>query len=392
MKLYVQLIIISIAFYACNPTPKKKVENTTPPKYTLHQNSDALVNIKTFNHYNQQISQGFGFYIAPKQVLANLSLIKGAFRVKIAPMATNEYSDIEGYLAFDHTTNLVIMQSFISGKSTLEANSNPNSTDSVYSLFRTNRKLFVRKTPYQKPIEIDSILCVPLSNDYSEGEAIFTTAHQLIGIAQTRKIHDSSQLLALAVNEIQKLQIKIVDLKSIFDLSTKSSRTYPSFTKIKGFRILTSMGQIDLKLYNETPQYRDNFIRLVCDGFYDSLLIHRVIKGFLIQTGAADTKHAKKDDVVGWEGPGYTLPLSISPNLFHKRGAIAASKLPADRNAHNRCDGSQFYIVAGRAFTNDELSDLEKHKNKHFSPEQRTVYTTIGGAPYLDSDYTVLEK
>jgi cyclophilin family peptidyl-prolyl cis-trans isomerase len=142
-------------------------------------------------------------------------------------------------------------------------------------------------------------------------------------------------------------------------------------------------------LFDETPEYRDNFIKLVSDDFYDSLLVHRVIKDFLIQTGAADTRNAGRDDVVGWQGPGYSIPMKLVPGIFHRRGAIAASKLPTERNPRNFSDGSQFYVVCGRVFTPEELDKIEKQKNKKFTPEQRQVYTTIGGAPYLDGDYTV---
>jgi peptidyl-prolyl cis-trans isomerase A (cyclophilin A) len=146
---------------------------------------------------------------------------------------------------------------------------------------------------------------------------------------------------------------------------------------------------VEFRLYDQTPEYRDNFIRLVSDNYYDSLTVHRVIRGFLIQTGAADTRNATPDDAVGWQGPGYTLPMRIVPGIFHKRGAIAASKLPDARNPRDESDGSQFYIVAGRIFREEEINDLEKQKNIKFTEEQRRVYRTIGGAPHLDNDYTV---
>ncbi len=158
---------------------------------------------------------------------------------------------------------------------------------------------------------------------------------------------------------------------------------------IKGFRIETTVGNIGIKLYNQTPVFRDNFIKLVSDQFYDSLLIHRVIKDFLIQTGAADSKYAKKDDVVGWQGPGYNLKTNIVPGLYHKRGVIAASKMPPERNPKDRSDGSQFYIVSGRIFTLEELKEIEKDKGIKFSKIQKNVYSTIGGAPHLDGEYTV---
>ena len=114
-----------------------------------------------------------------------------------------------------------------------------------------------------------------------------------------------------------------------------------------------------------------------------------MLTDFLIQMGAADSRHAKADDVVGWQGPGYTLPMAIRKDLYHCRGAVSASKLPDDRNPHNRSDGSQFFIISGRVFDASELDKLESEKHVRFTAEQRQVYTSVGGAPYLDGDYTV---
>ena len=137
------------------------------------------------------------------------------------------------------------------------------------------------------------------------------------------------------------------------------------------------------------PEYRDNFIKLVSDHYYDSLLVHRVLPSFLIQTGAADTKYAKPGDVIGWQGPGYTLPIIDNQKHFHKRAAVAASKLPPDRNPKNRCDGGQFYVVCGRRFSSAELDKIAREDHKTFTPAQRQAYATVGGAPHLDGDYVV---
>jgi cyclophilin family peptidyl-prolyl cis-trans isomerase len=224
----------------------------------------------------------------------------------------------------------------------------------------------------------------------NKGKPVFAFNHRPFGILQDRNADKKKELSVLPAEWISKLLKEAEkDPENLIKLSQKTNKVYPSYKRIKGFRIITDMGNIDIRLFNQTPKYRDNFIKLVSDHFYDSLLIHRVIRDFLIQTGAADTKYAKKDDVVGWQGPGYTLPMNIKPGLFHRRGAIAASKLPEDRNPRNRSDGSQFYIVSGRIFSNEELDEIEKEKHIKFTPEQRKVYTTIGGAPHLDGDYTV---
>jgi len=114
--------------------------------------------------------------------------------------------------------------------------------------------------------------------------------------------------------------------------------------------------------------------------------------GFGIQSGAADTRYAGKDDIVGWKGPGYTLPAHIVPELFHMRGMIGSPRMPDKKNSKFRSDGSQFYIVTGRPYSDSELNDLEKEKHIHFTSRQRQIYKTIGGAPYLDGTYTIFGK
>jgi cyclophilin family peptidyl-prolyl cis-trans isomerase len=160
-------------------------------------------------------------------------------------------------------------------------------------------------------------------------------------------------------------------------------------SKIKGLVIETDMGNIRIKLYDETPQYRDNFIKLTRENYYDGLLIHRVISGFGIQSGAADTRYAEADDVVGWKGPGYTLPAHIVPGLYHRRGVIGSPRKPDDKNKHKRSDGSQFYIVTGRKYTDAELDELVKENGHQFTQTQRNTYKTIGGAPHIDGTYTI---
>ena len=149
------------------------------------------------------------------------------------------------------------------------------------------------------------------------------------------------------------------------------------------------MGNITIRLFNETPEYRDNFIKLVKENYYDSLLIHRVIPDFGIQTGAADTRYAEKGDIIGWKGPGYTIPAHIVPGLFHRRGMIGSPRKPDTKNQRRRSDGSQFYIVSGRKYFDKELDEIEEQNDYKFSAAQRQVYKTVGGAPHLDGTYTV---
>jgi cyclophilin family peptidyl-prolyl cis-trans isomerase len=204
--------------------------------------------------------------------------------------------------------------------------------------------------------------------------------------------------------------------------------------------IKTGYGDIKIKLYNETPRHRDNFIRLANEGFYNGLLFHRVINEFMIQGGDPDSRDAKPGVLLGNGGPGYDLPAEIHyPELFHKKGALAAAREGDRINPEKKSSGSQFYIVQGKTFTDEELDAVEKRvdrmnrqsiyyktlslysdsllalqkdqkwdefyamqkkiqkivddkikANPHkIPPELREVYKTIGGTPHLDGNYTV---
>jgi len=390
--------VISLILISCNPasnsSSKKKKRHVTFSKLSYKSNVKAVVSIETYDHYSRKLKTGYGFYIAKDIVVANLDLIKGCYKAKIAPMNTDDYTDIRGFVAYDFNTALVLLKTQSKNLNYLKLKNGVSEADSIYSLYRNDKKLFFRKSPLSPEINRDTVSFAPVTNRLMlPGKPVFTYDHRPLGILQYRTINKEKQLVELPVKWISQLSKKAkINPEGLYNLSVKTDKVYPSYKTIKGFRIVTDMGNIEIRLFNQTPKYRDNFIKLVSDHFYDSLLIHRVLKKFLIQTGAADTKYAKKDDVVGWQGPGYTLPMNIQPGLFHRRGAIAASKLPDDRNPKNRSDGSQFYIIAGRIFSNSELDDIEKEKGVKFTAKQREVYTTIGGAPYLDGDYTVFSE
>lgn len=206
-------------------------------------------------------------------------------------------------------------------------------------------------------------------------------------------------------------------------------------------KITTTEGEIVVRLYDETPLHRDNFIKLAKEGFFDGTLFHRVIKDFMIQGGDPDSKGAPKGKRLGCGGPGYTIKAEINPtSLFHKRGALSAARLGDEVNPEKESSGSQFYIVWGKTFKPAELKQMErqmamqqeqnmmnaavaahrdeilnlrkardraglqelqdniiaevKQKIKNegkptFTEEQREAYTTIGGTPFLDGEYTV---
>ena len=205
--------------------------------------------------------------------------------------------------------------------------------------------------------------------------------------------------------------------------------------------IKTTKGDIRVRLYDETPKHRNNFIKLAKEGYFDGTLFHRVIKDFMIQGGDPDSKDAPKGKRLGTGGPDYTIPAEfVYPQYFHKRGALSAARLGDEVNPERESSGSQFYIVWGKTFKESELKQMEKqmamqqeqqvfqslataHRNEimdmrrnrdrnglmqlqdklvdetkakckemgkpTFTPEQVETYTTVGGTPFLDNQYTV---
>lgn len=152
----------------------------------------------------------------------------------------------------------------------------------------------------------------------------------------------------------------------------------------------TDMGKIKVKLFNETPQHRDNFIKHVNENTYEGLLFHRVIKQFMIQAGDINSKDAPLDSILGSGDLDYTIPAEIVyPKYFHKRGALCAARTPDENNPEKASSATQFYIVTGKFYTEHELNKMEKEQKMTFTPEQREAFMLEGGAPSLDGNYTV---
>lgn len=154
-------------------------------------------------------------------------------------------------------------------------------------------------------------------------------------------------------------------------------------------RIETSYGEMVVKLYNETPLHRDNFVKLVQEGFYNDLLFHRVIDGFMIQGGDPKSRNAAPDAMLGDGGLNYTIPAEFRPELFHKKGALAAARMGDAVNPRKESSSCQFYIVQGNVWNEANLNMIAQRYNKTFSPEQAQAYSSVGGTPFLDGDYTV---
>ncbi|MBM6735571.1 peptidylprolyl isomerase [Mediterranea massiliensis] len=220
--------------------------------------------------------------------------------------------------------------------------------------------------------------------------------------------------------------------------SEKKARNMSEETRLK---IETTAGDIVVKLYNETPKHRDNFIKLAEDGTYEGTLFHRVIKDFMIQAGDPDSKNASKGQMLGAGDVGYTIPAEfVYPKYFHKKGALSAARQGDNVNPQKASSGCQFYIVTGKVYSDSALLSMEQQMNqmrfnnlfntlasKHakdiykmrkagdqeglmnlqdtliaqvekqlagqpefrFTPEQVKAYTTVGGTPHLDGEYTV---
>jgi peptidyl-prolyl cis-trans isomerase B (cyclophilin B) len=169
--------------------------------------------------------------------------------------------------------------------------------------------------------------------------------------------------------------------------TTPKSQQMPSMSQAHRVKIHTDMGDIIVKLYDETPLHRDNFMNLVKQGFYDSLLFHRIIPGFMIQGGDPTSKNADPGAMLGSGGSDMArIPAEFRPNLFHKKGALAAAR---DGNPEKASSACQFYLVQGKVYTNDELNMMEAQTGIKFSQAQRDAYKTVGGTPFLDQNYTV---
>lgn len=386
------LALLFLVITSCAGGPKKAVdeEAANQQRGSYQTNILGMAELHLFDHYTRPTGKSFGFYVGPETVVTNLSTIQGAYRLRVSAPGTTQYFNVEGYTAYDLDLDLVLLRVARQNKVFLSPVPPINAVDTLYTLLRPASELLVSKTTVREFIDRDSLSYYRLSAHLEAGKPAFYPDHGLAGLIQAYESDDGESLTRVLEGQwIRQLLEKQQAPAALIDLSGKNNTVYPSYEKIRGFRIVTSMGNIALRLYNETPEYRDNFIKLVTDQFYDSLTVHRVIRGFLIQTGAADTRDAGPRDMVGWRGPGYTLPMKIVPGIFHKRGAIAASKLPDAKNPKDESDGSQFYIVSGRVFLEKELDDLEQQKDIRFTPAQRQIYGTVGGAPHLDGDYTV---
>ena len=182
-----------------------------------------------------------------------------------------------------------------------------------------------------------------------------------------------------------KTQI-IVLFAFLFSFPVPGISQTPAYT----VQIETSKGNIKCILYQETPMHSDNFVQLARDGFYDGLLFHRVIRDFMIQTGDPYSRNARKGVALGYGDAGYTIPAEFHPALYHKKGALAAARQGDGVNPNRESNGSQFYIVLGKKFSEAELDAMENNGSHiPFTADQRVQYRNAGGTPHLDYSYSV---
>ena len=159
-----------------------------------------------------------------------------------------------------------------------------------------------------------------------------------------------------------------------------------SFAQTYKAKIITNYGNITVVLFDETPKHRDNFIKLVKEKFYDSLLFHRVIKGFVIQGGDPTSKNASDTALLGEGDLGYTIPAEFNPKYFHKKGVLAQAR---DDNPQKASSACQFYIVQGKIANDSTFIKAIKRTGNETPEANKKVYRKIGGIPHLDMNYTI---
>ncbi len=172
-------------------------------------------------------------------------------------------------------------------------------------------------------------------------------------------------------------------------LGVEAQTTTPQAKGTVKVQIETKFGIMKILLYDATPLHRDNFIKLVNQGYYDSTSFHRVINTFMIQGGDPDSKNAAPGQRLGNGGPGYTIPAELNDSLIHRKGVLAAAREGDNVNPAKASSGSQFYIVQGTVYNTEALDRMVMKTGKPLTPKQLQAYTTVGGSPWLDGNYTI---
>lgn len=394
MLRFIPFILLLVALMpSCNSSKKKQdsQEETTEQKTAAYRtNIKNTVDLEIYDQYARKVHETKGTLLEGNIIAAPLNLVQGNYSVKCKFLGRSVEPISGGYYKYSFKKNLVLLnvtgskQPFTAHLSTLKG-------DNFYSLVLEEGKIRVVTFETGNRVELDSVRFYPINRSVPVGTSVFNDQHKVVGMINEIPINGKDSTVLLPIEELLPLLPAAGAKKhGIGNLRLKSDKIYAQADKISGFKVRTTAGSFTFKVYPDLTVYKENMIKLVSDQFYDSLLIHRVIHNFLIQTGAADTKYAKKGDPIGWKGPGYMLPTIIKSKYIHKRSAVAMSKPPEYQNPDNLTSGSQFYIITGRTFNDQELKDYEELKGFTYTSEQRNMYNIIGGAAYLDNDYAVI--
>lgn len=387
------LVFIALTLVSCKQEKKadqNKQENQEIRAKAFRSNIKNTVELEIFDQYARKFRSAKGSMLSGNIMVAPLHVVQGSYSVKSIFLGKSIKPMSGGYYSYDFKSNIVFLN-ITGGKQSFVPHVSKCTGKPYYVLELKDGKIRSIPVKLGKSFINDSIKIYPPSKKLPAGTSLFNNKHKLVGIFNTVKIAEKDSIVVLPIEEILKYYpTKNAKKRSISNLRLKSGKTYPKTSEVKAFKVTTNVGEFTFKIYPDLEVYEKNMIKLVSDQYYDSLLIHRVIHNFLIQTGAADTKYAEKGDVVGWQGPGYMLPTIIKNKYIHKRSAVATSKPPDYKNPDNLSSGSQFYIISGRTFNDQELNDYEEIKGFKYTTQQRNIYKTVGGAAYLDNDYAVI--
>ena len=402
----IYILLFGLILFSCGDRKSSPEDNAEDNKEAVSETQEnqvdeweeLLASVAKIESYDGDriLEKGQGFFVGENLLATKYSLVNQATVVKVQPLDGDKIYTANRFVAFDRINDLIILEvDSISRKPiVLVEGEIPRSAKTLYIAPKTTQttQLFTGKV--LNLANVKGINLYRITNRIRSvqfGAPIFVSNKKAIGIAYSAVVDYEDQSFAIPSFYLSTmLKNKKENAESLENLKiSANSKVAEENKKIKGLVIETDYGDITIKLFNETPEYRDNFIRLVKEDFYDSLLIHRVIADFGIQSGAADTRYARPGDNVGWKGPGYTIPAHVVNGLFHKRGMIGSPRKPDTVNERQRSDGSQFYIVSGRKYFDNELDEIEIQNDYRFSAEQRRIYKTVGGAPHLDGSYTI---
>ncbi|TNF39626.1 MAG: hypothetical protein EP310_10240 [Bacteroidetes bacterium] len=405
MRNLIFILITGLILFSCNKKEKaeKDAPNSVVPEKTDEQNENAgweeiIPSVIKFNSFDGDriLETGQGFFVAENLIVTTYSLVSRATKIVFTPLNENKKYTADKYVAIDRINDLIILYCDSIERRPVELfrGTAPNSAKTMYISSASEKTIQLFSGKLLNLATAKGTKLYRITNRVQKsnfGMPVFVSNKQAIGVAFSAIESYEMQSFAIPSDFILQLLEKKSKIPETLE-SLRSGTTEKEAAEnrnIKGLLLETDAGNITIRLFNETNEYRDNFIKLTKERYFDSLLIHRVIKDFGIQSGAADTRYAEKGDVVGFKGPGYTIPAHIVPGLYHKRGMIGSPRKPDTKNERLRSDGSQFYIISGRKYSDAELDELEKQNSYKFSAAQREAYKTVGGAPHLDGSYTI---